>query len=175
MSIPVNMRSALSYGFRRPMGISIPVLEGWPPYLYNLGAEEDAWDRGLAVSVGDVSKEEDHLYLEALGPSAEYSYVRAVKIDFTDIDTIHIDWENIGNTSGQNSSSLCIGDTAEDNRNTYTKRLYLTEDFARRQDSLDVSDLSGEYLVRLHVTGGDSFSEIPGRLKVFKVWAEFGT
>ena len=168
----VNTRNALGWGFNRPIGP--PGLEGWPPYLYNLGAEQDAWDEGLEVSNGELRKEDDHLRLIALGPMAEYSYVRTAKIDFTDIDTIYIDWMNDGNTSGQNRSALCIGGLATDDRNTYEKKIQRSEDFARTEDSLDVTNLTGEHLVRLHVTGGDSFSEIPGRLSVYKLWVEYG-
>ena len=144
----------------------------YPPYFYHEGVETVTWVDGVEVSPGERSKEEDHLYLRADGPTGDWSYATEDEFDLSDVDNIYIDWENIGSTSGQNRSSLNIGGEVDSNEQTFEEQFYRTEDFERRIDSVYVSDLSGNYRIRVHVRGGDSFGAIPGELKVYRVWVD---
>lgn len=146
----------------------------WPPNLYKNGTEGVLWEEGVSISNGSRSKENDHLFLEALGPLADWSYITSIDIDLTEFTSLKIDWENYGQDSGQNWSTFVVSGRADDpfNDNDGTHYVNRQEDFERREDSIDISALSGEHLIRIHARGGDSFGEIPSRLKIYRVWVE---
>ncbi len=168
----VNTRNALGWGFKRPISLQ-------SPYLYNEGDEVVGWEVGIASGNGSQSKEADHLYIEATQRSADFSYVTEVEVNFTGVNTLWVDWdqavsnENIGPT---NRSYLNVGGNSDSGRDTYDEQLlhiWDADPHARRQDSLDVSGLSGNYLVRVHGQGGDDFGGGSHcKLKVHKVWVE---
>lgn len=143
-------------------------------YYYNESLYEGDWEVGFSLSTGSQSKESSHLYLYAYSTSyAERTYVTSSTIDFTNIDTICIDWENTGSASNYNNSYLVVDGDQGNNYADYEARAHLQQDFVRTLTSLDVSGVTGSKYIRVHAY--DSYWDDGGfetELLVYGVYSE---
>jgi len=111
------------------------------PRYYYLGNEPVEWVEG--INNPTWSKEDDHIYLsEGNSTRTEKTVVTAVAVNLTDIDTLYIDWQSDGYANNNNETRLRVqtGQTSG-----HVTGLYFRNVFSRRENSLDVSGLSGNY------------------------------
>jgi len=145
-------------------------------YFYNEGDEVVAWVEGYANRDGEVSKEDDHLYMEVYDTSLSSparTYVTDTLVDFTDISFLKVDWENIGSETSNNISRLTLA-PAEDKLNSPSSdslMLSNQKNFDRKIDIYDVRTVSGLYHIKVSAYKGSTLTG-NSKLKVYKVWGE---
>ncbi len=148
--------------------VSFPDKNG---YIYNEGEHEDMWDVGYSSGPGSQSKEIDHLYLAAgedgdpetpwfPGENGIRTYVLDNTIDLTSWDTVKADIVRV-----KASAPFYLNAGTE-------KMVYFDQmqgaATASGVVSIDVSELSGHYYIRLHCRAYEGESIY----KVTKVWLE---
>ena len=133
--------------------------------FYNLGDENTAltggWSKTYSKGTHSFTKEADHLRLTA--NSTTFNGVAAStanQIDFTDIDTLYVDWSITNNA--YYSQIRLTSTTADEANNALVFPLTNGHTWARKVDSIDVSSVSGLHYIQYLVIGGSSTSE--GRL-----------
>jgi len=139
----------------------------WPDgdgYIYNEGEFEDYWVEGHSNGDGEQSKESTYLYLYASDAvNGVRTWVTDEEVDLTDVDSIKVtisNWSGLVSTGALIASSIKTGGTGDyDARETFTADGTVT---------LDVSALSGDYYVRVHVT----VTMTTGSFRITKVWVE---
>lgn len=130
--------------------------------LYAEGAEPEPWVEGYLLIGGGASdasrsKEADHLFLWAKSDhtstyATEVAWVTDQLVDLGPWSTLHIEWakEDVG--LGTKRAVLVASTDQQSSYTVYDERLIETEDaFARREQTLDISGLSGSYYIRVHV------------------------
>jgi len=128
--------------------------------LYSYGDNSNLWEVGLSIMGGVVSKQSDHLLIEAYPegmfdePSATFSTVN--KIDLTNIDAITMLCEK---TQGNRRTYLAIQND-KTSYNTILEVLAPIEPYTPSTNTvtLDVSSLVGEYYVTVGIMMSDPFS-----------------
>ncbi len=146
---------------------------GWPPWLYRFGVENVAWVEGTGYWNPRINiKESDHLYIRVQrnGTTIQGVYVTDIDVDLTNISTLCVDWENIGDASNNNQSYLVASTTKDGVHSTANAKRENINAFARKVDTLDVSSLTGSYYVRVHARA--DADGITSELKVYRVWGE---
>jgi hypothetical protein len=107
---------------------------------------------GYGNGNGNQNKSDNQLYLEGLPGDilkGERSYV--IKMDLTDISKLRIDWQNTGWTDNMNKSYFIVSNSIGGDSNTdVIKHISNSNTFSRKMDELDVSDLTGDYYIRIH-------------------------
>lgn len=145
---------------------------------YSKGIEYISWVTGYSLNSGIQSKESDHLYLEAwredtgIGAGAR-TYVTGLKIDLTNINTLYVEWENIGDGSNyvaQNNKSWLRITSNSDGYSDTVGSLEKTGTFTKTVDSLDVSSFSGEYFIS--VQAQSFWSDTVAKIKVYNVYSD---
>jgi hypothetical protein len=121
-------------------------------YLYP-DAYNPIWVNGYSEGDGSQYLYTDSMYLNAdqVRGTAERTFVTDNPVDLTCINTIAIDWENIGFNGENNRSYLVVSASSKFGRyNNNDKYLERIRPFTRRIDTLDVSTLTGTYYIRVH-------------------------
>lgn len=97
------------------------------------------------------------------------TYVTDIAVDLTNIQTLYVDWENIGiSRSYFNISTDKMGSwSARDAGVTIT-----TSGFSRTVNTVDVSNLLGNYYIRFHAVDINNTTPNNSELLVYKVWGE---
>jgi hypothetical protein len=134
-------------------------------YIYNGSTYNPIWVNGYSIGDGSQYLYTDSMYLNADQSRgiSERSYVTDNPIDLTCINSIVIDWENIGWDWDNNRSYLVLSSSSKygkyDDNEINFKRI---RPFTRRHDTLDVSTLTGNYYIRIHAIddGTDGTSTI---------------
>ena len=140
--------------------------------LYNYGVELVAWVVGASSFTGSQSKEADHLYLTCREPAGEdhayRTYVTDEPVGLTSYSALHVEWE--APTGGSPNAWLVASTVKLGSPWTYDAQVTKAgTGWAKRTDSVDISALSGDYYVRVHLVNSDSAWAY---LKVYKVWLE---
>jgi hypothetical protein len=134
-------------------------------YIYNGSTYNPIWVNGYSIGDGSQYLYTDSMYLNADQSSgiAERSYVTDNPIELTCINSIVVDWENVGWDGENNRSYIVISSSSkygkyDDNEISFGK----IRPFTRRNDTLDVSSLTGNYYIRVHAIddGWDGTSTI---------------
>jgi hypothetical protein len=134
-------------------------------YIYNGSTYNPIWVNGYNIGDGSQYLYTDRMYLKAdqSGGNAEKSYVTDNPIDLTCINSIVIDWENVGWDGENNRSYFIVSSSSKygkyDDNDINLERV---RPFTRRIDTLDVSTLTGTYYIRIHAIddGWDGTSTI---------------
>ena len=137
--------------------------------LYTLGVEDVAWVVGYSNGSGSQSKESDHLYVYAYGGGAERTYVTDLAVNLTAYSKLWIDWS--GSSDPDGAVRLVASTSKTSSSATYNARLSKGGSFSRREDSLDVSGLSGDHYIRIHAAG-TSEADYSATLRTYKIWLE---
>lgn len=149
----------------------------WPRFLYDEGREwHVSWVAGYSLGSGSVSKQSDHMYLDAYGEGGQYTAERAYVInsvvDLTEVSKLLVDWSNSGTSVSTNESYLVASTNKTGAAATYDARYRRTSTFSRQVDELDVSTLSGNYYVRVHARDAATGTYQRSTLRVYRVWGE---
>ena len=135
--------------------------------VYKEGMEAVEFVEGYSDNTGTLSKESDHLFLSTFSDVSIYAAIRTYvidePIDLTNVNEITVDWELSGyGTYNLYYAKLCVSTIKMGSLGDYDKSLEINGDNPRTEQVLDVSDLSGEYYLRLHssVSFNDSLSEV---------------
>jgi hypothetical protein len=145
-------------------------------YLYLLGDEctllTGGYVVGYSAGTGTQSKQATYLYLDqTAGTLGEKTYVTNNLINFTGVKTIYVEWENIGDNDDSVNSVLAVSTNKTGGTAVFDGKFTNQYNFARRIDSLDVSNLNGDYYIRVHARTGASART--SKLKVYKIWGEY--
>lgn len=122
-------------------------------YIYRGSSYNPIWVNGFGKGEGDQYLFDDFMQLNAhtTRATAEKSYVIDKPIDLTCINSIVIDWENIGFEGENNKSYLVVSASSKYGRyDNNDQKLEFIKTFKRRIDTLDVSALKGNYYIRVH-------------------------
>jgi hypothetical protein len=144
---------------------------------YDKGTEHVAFEEGYqSTDNGSVMKDNFNMYLFANDSTgvggAERTLVSTDAIDLTNIDTIKIDWKNTGSAVEENRSDVIVSSVKSGSRLVFDARAQKVNSFDRTVTDLDVSDLSGEYYLRIHARQLTATSTTESELFVYKIWAE---
>lgn len=93
-------------------------------------------------------------------------------IDLTNFSTVFVEWENDGSASASNVSRLVVGEFQDGGSNSFTERLSKTNTFARTEESLDVSGVTGSFFIRAHARDDSGASNNASSVRVYKLWLE---
>jgi len=134
-------------------------------YIYNGSVYNPFWVNGYSHGDGSQYLYTDSMYLNAnqVRGTAEKTFVTDNPVDLTCINTIAIDWENIGFDGENNRSYLVVSASSKFGRyDNNDIKLETRKPFTRRIDTLDVSTLTGTYYIRVHAVddGWDGKSTI---------------
>ena len=130
--------------------------------LYDLGTEGVTWENGISLGTVEFSKQSDHLFLKVNSPGgeADVSFTTSEKVDFTNIQSIEVDWEATGTSSGHLAGARLVLGTTKDGRyytNSDTSIIIInTNKFPRQKSKLDTSNLSGDFYIRVHAKSNSS-------------------
>lgn len=148
--------------------------------LYDNGIERAVFDKGRMTPSNDITKanatkELTHLNLIADNSTgtALATFVTLQKIDVTNLRVIKVEWEAICSNHTNNHQSYI--DLVTDRNADYfngVKQFRKNGSFAKREDTLDVSNLTGEYYVRVMAHDAASAIRADVNLKVYKIWKE---
>ena len=149
-------------------------------YIYNEGDYEDNWVEGAKASSNmNLSKEVDHLFIEMPENDTvvrEGTWVSEEKMDLTDWDTLKIDWTLTFYTQDIITEGyMCVTEDSPQSSfdADYEGRVQHAEWPDNLTSSLDVSSLTGEHYIRIHLrVGGNPLKSGRGDLKIHKVWVE---
>lgn len=133
---------------------------------------------GYTDGLGSVSKEREYLKLEVSGNDAqrgERVYVTDTAVDLTGINKVYLDYEHI-NESGYNASMYLIAGTNKTgSRSSYDARyskLAMAESLPRHIEWLDVSGLTGNHYLRVHVRDSSTSVAVDSEIRVYGLWTE---
>ena len=153
--------------------------EPFNPELYNYGANEDKWieyfdeENSSPGRSMEFSKESDHLLMydtsDNLMGFLYGAYVYDDLVDLTEYTTVscQVVIENRESSSWLNvNGALNISDIKFGNDNEYIGDYHAYFDSSGTY-SVDVSDLSGEYYIRVHLYAGFYNT---GAIKYYRVW-----
>lgn len=128
-------------------------------------SDTGGWGIGISAGTGSQTKANNALELTLTSNNSYRTYVTANKIDFTNIKTIKIEWENLGGSNSNNALSLT------DDKVNYIPiaEVAKASAFSRQISTLDVTNITGFYHLwfRLGLSTGTG-----GTLKGFKIWGE---
>ena len=137
--------------------------------LYLWGDQIVPFAPGFSQSSGSQSFEHDHLHLKADGASrSERTYVTAVPVNLTDVRFIYIRWVNDGSFSSSNRSELIASTVQSDSCLTFNARLERRNAFTET-NSVYVTNLSGDYYIRVHAHTHSTPSSLTSNLKVYEI------
>ena len=122
-------------------------------YIYNGSTYNPIWVNGYSIGDGSQYLYTDSIYLNAdhVRETSERSYVTDNPVDLTCINSIVIDWENIGWDGENNKSYLVVSASSKfGSYNNNDINLERIKSFTRRIDTIDVSTLTGTYYIRIH-------------------------
>jgi hypothetical protein len=138
---------------------------------YEEGEQHVSWKQGYALRTPTIEMRDGYIYMLAFDSelTGEAAVVTVNKVDLTHINTLFIDWMNDGYDTTSNISSIIVSSVQMDDTSAYDKKLSVDRDFSRQISSLDVSDLEGEYYIRVHATG------LNGTLSRLYVYNIYGT
>lgn len=147
-------------------------LVGIDYYRYNEGNYEDDWVVGYSTGTGGQSKESDYLYLWAEDALvlAERAYVTDATINFTNIDTMWVEWANTGDATDLQRSYFIVDDIKGGTYVNYDARLQHNNQFSRQIEQLDVSGVSGSVYIRVHAQDGVGAGSYKSELLVYNIW-----
>jgi hypothetical protein len=143
--------------------------------FYYDGVEKIEFVEGYSVGNGSVSKESDYLYIRTFNnPNqvAERTYVTNNLIDLSKIKVIYIEWEN---QQTEGTAFLNISTEKMGGRTVYDAQLAIgvgDHPLYKQISVLDVSNLNGEYYIRIHARDGFSTKASDNTLKIYKLWGE---
>lgn len=139
--------------------------------LWNLGFGQDNFEAGYNTSFADIFFVDDYINISTSSPDSEEEkvVVTAESHNLTLVDEIFIDWENTGVDNSNNESYFIVSETQNDNHEVYTKRISKTGEFGRTVDTLDVSDLEGEYYIRFHALDSDSEESASSNIRTYRL------
>ena len=163
----------------------------WDGYLYKEGDEyisqTGGWVQGYTNSANySQSKESDHLFLKVsssvlwdhtdlFGTEGVRTWVTDNPIDLTEFNQLKIYWRNDGSSSDQQRSYFVVSTDKTAHYADNTKVFYISNRFTAWQENMiDVSDLSGNYYIRVHARGIlnlDSKHRI-SEISVGRIWVE---
>lgn len=141
---------------------------------YNEGLEYADWVPGYSIAVGgSLSKEIDHLYLYASNAAArvERTWVTDNAINLTNVGTLEIEWANEGVSFSANITRFIVSVDKMGDYEVLTKSINKTGPFARTTDTLDVSDLTGNYYLRIHARDNSAAYARTSLVRAYKVMA----
>jgi hypothetical protein len=150
-------------------------------YLYLLGDEcsslTGGWVEGESLVQGTgtavQTKETDHLHIVATGAVSNVgrrTWVTNNAIDLTNISTLKVSWEvpvnghQIVFSAGVSKMTIATSDAVVLNSSP-------TNAFARKTDSINVSNLSGLYYIK--ISAQDSTTTVAKtELNIYEIWGE---
>ena len=137
---------------------------------YNEGDESPEWELTIPHTSGEpFTKEEDHFYIVTQATRGNGDQVAtAEKVSLAGISTIAVDWSSSLYNSNNNENRLLVLNNNDDGYGSAVKVLLSPGNFERRVDTLDVSDLEGEYYIGISQRR-DSGIAYTLRLDVFNV------
>lgn len=135
-------------------------------YFYNEGMQEVTWSNGYSAGGGSQSKNADHMLL-TVSASSERAYVTDVLIDLKPISKLCVEWSSVGQVV---IGALNVSTDKNGDLTTYDARSSKSpfNSGSRLVNELDVSNLSGQYYIRVHAFNNSN--ENNTSLKIFKVW-----
>ena len=137
-------------------------------YHYNAGDEKTGWIEGYSAGSGAQHKFEKNLYLSAETDDAERTYATAAAVDLSNVERIHIDWQETGSSPGHIESYFVAARSRGDDHSQYDAGVKIDGNFARTSHSVDVSGLTGDYYIRIH-TRHTHPAQHNSELRVFRV------
>lgn len=147
-------------------------------YLYNLGVEAVTFIQGYTSSVSSIyrsyTKYTGYMELKSAYANTVACQIGCstnVVIDITKYKTVYVDWEDYASGNGAGNARLVISTTSTDSAGVnVTASLIHSDHFTRQIESLDISQLTGLYYIRLHSASSVSSSNC--YLKIYKIWFE---
>ena len=134
------------------------------------------WVPGYTLGIGSQSKESDHLYLFSRGDpdetSGERTWVIEDAIDFTNYNTLKIDWEFTQEVSGNAYVGIWDAQMTRYAISPWLLRVAYADSFARQITSHDISDINEEGYVRVHSRASSIYTDRTATIKVYEVWLE---
>lgn len=143
-------------------------------YFYTEGVEDVAWITGYSLGTGSQNKESNHLYLcpYDIAGDAERTYVTSSTIDWSNLDTLYVDWANNGSGTSNIESHCIVDDQQMQGSFWYNSRNLNYGTFSRQTESQSVSTITGSEYLRVHARDdnpGDS-GEYP-ELLIYNLYA----
>lgn len=127
---------------------------------YLEGTEYVPWIVGYSSgSNGSQSKEADHLYLNVTSTSRR-TWVTEIAIDLTPLSTLYVDWSLTRNSNG--STGFQVATNRDDNSSV--TGISFNSSFARREDSLNVSALSGAHYIKIFANNASTTGSVTTRV-----------
>ena len=121
-------------------------------------------------------KRADHLWMWAEMPAlrVQTSWTTGQPVDLTGINSIVVEWENVGSYSDYNESYLIAATNSSDKQEDQTVKFKRTLTFGRMIDRLDVTDINEPRYIRVHARDGSADDIIPvsSKLNVYRIWLE---
>ncbi|MEG6615401.1 pyocin knob domain-containing protein [Peptococcaceae bacterium 1198_IL3148] len=146
------------------------LLPGFNGLLYYSGEEHIQFDVGYKTGTATQSKNADCLLLQPSSSTGECAYVTSIEVDLTNVNTLKVDWEQ-SYADNNTYSYLIVSTSKTGNFETYNARTYVRGQFARKIDTLDVSNLTGTYYIRVAARRLDTASSSPSH-KIYRIWGE---
>jgi hypothetical protein len=142
----------------------------WPDvqgYIYNEGEHEEMWEVGLHQSGATPTKRPTTLRITA-EDDAEASFVTTQRIDLTPYSSLKI---NMYFVTDVGEGHIIVSSNQTGSLEDYTANVTLWG--SPGTNTLNVSNLSGEYYIRIHVRNYDPYGwGMSSFLDVYKVWLE---
>jgi Divergent InlB B-repeat domain len=144
--------------------------EYWPI----TGGFQDMDPTGL-IPLAQREKRADHLWIYAEMPMLRVQAAWTTQaIDLTDISTVAVEWENVGDNDPANESYLVAATNGTDVAEGQADKLQRTRSFGRRVDRFDVSSINEPRFIRVHArdASNSDITGISSELNVYKIWLE---
>lgn len=162
-------------GYVRVSGVWVPFIE-YSRVLYDNGIENVYWTptawQGASVKL-EKKIDSLHLYAREFNQFQAYFTVRE-SINITKFNKLYVDCQNLGtvNTGIQlRIKALIPGSSPGSSSNSFAELLQ-TSRFERKILELDISSVTGEVDVAIHIAKGVLSSTMEAAVSVFKVWLE---
>lgn len=147
----------------------------WSSFIqqfYNEGDEchliTGGWVEGY-MDDGFVEKNPNYFYLEADSLGAQATLVTDKPINLSPLKRIVIDWRNTGPNSTDNKSYISVSKNKMTGEDDYIARSSVLSSFSRQTTELDVSELRGDYYIKI-IAHNNSLRE--SQLYVYNVRGE---
>ena len=141
----------------------------WSSFIqqfYNEGDERHpvtgGWVEGY-MDGGFAEKNPNYFYLEATSRDAQSTLVTDEPINLTGLSSIVVDWRNTGADTTYTASHISVSKNKMTGEDDYTARKTIEKNFSRQTTELDVSELKGDYYIKIIAYGSGS----TGRSKLY--------
>lgn len=145
-------------------------------WLYKEGEEYVNFLPGYSNETGEVSKQEDHLFIQVNSSKpSQRTYVTDLGVDLGNIKKIYFEYTITSNPAIEANSwvSLVASSVKEGAIDTYDAK-YSKVGFApdKTVAYMEVDNLKGIYFIRVHCSYGYSVPSHNLDLRVYKIWGE---